>query len=86
MEMAKKTLYKLPHKRIVLKKLENIANESFKKSNLILPICNYLENETKKRLPEKKVATMYQGINPERWYSSKACNSNILVWDYFKEQ
>jgi glycosyltransferase involved in cell wall biosynthesis len=71
MEMAKKTLYKLPHKRIALKKWENIANESFKKSNLILPICNYLENETKKKLPEKKVATMYQGINPERWYSSK---------------
>ena len=71
MEMAKKTLYKLPHKRVVLKKWENIANESFKKSNLILPICNYLKNETKKRLPGKKVATMYQGINPERWYSSK---------------
>jgi len=70
-EMAKKTLYKLPHKRIVLKKWENIANESFKKSNLILPICNYLENETKERLPEKKVATMYQGINYENWYKEK---------------
>ena len=71
MEMAKKTLYKLPHKRVVLKKWENIANESFKKSNLILPICNYLENETKERLPEKKVATMYQGINYENWYKEK---------------
>ena len=93
-EMAKKTLYKLPHKRVVLKKWENIANESFKKSNLILPICNYLKNETKKRLPEKKVATMYQGINSKNWYKEKEMElkhpcvgflQGSVIWEKTKE-
>ena len=70
-EMAKKTLYKLPHKRIALWRWQKIADECFKKSSLILPICKYLGNETRTRFPQKKIATMYQGINPKNWYKEK---------------
>lgn len=70
-EMAKKTLYKLPHKRIVLQQWERMGEECFKKSSLFLPICKYLENEIRTRYPNKKISTMYQGINPKNWYKGK---------------
>jgi len=70
-EMAKKTLYKLPHKRIALWQWEKMGERCFKKSSLLLPICRYLEKEIEIRYPEKKKSTMYQGINPENWYKEK---------------
>lgn len=93
-EMAKKTLYKLPHKRLALWKWQRIAEESFKKSSLILPICKYLENETRIRFPQKKIVTMYQGINPENWYKEKEMElkhpcvgflQGSVIWEKTKE-
>lgn len=93
-EMAKKTLYKLPHKRLALWKWQKIAEESFKKSSLILPICKYLENETRTRFPQKKIVTMYQGINPENWYKEKEMElkhpcvgflQGSVIWEKTKE-
>lgn len=93
-EMAKKTLYKLPHKRLALWKWQKIADECFKKSNLILPICKYLENETRTRFPQKNIATMYQGINPSNWYKVKEMElkhpcvgflQGSVIWEKTKE-
>ena len=53
-----------------------------------------LENETKKRLPEKKVTTMYQGINSKNWYKEKEMElkhpcigflQGSVIWDKAKE-
>ena len=66
--MARETLYKSVGKKIALNKWEEIGEECFKGSTLILPICNHLSKITKERYPEKSIETMYQGITPERWY------------------
>ena len=66
--MARETLYKSVGKKIALNKWEEIGEECFKGSTLILPICNHLSKITKQRYPEKSIETMYQGITPERWY------------------
>lgn len=67
-EMAKKTLYRSPPKRVALSRWEGMAEQCFEKSNLILPICKYLENIVKQRYPTKNVATLYQGITSSNWY------------------
>ena len=93
-EMAKNTLYKLPHKRIALMRWKTIADECFKKSSLILPICKYLEKKSRIRFPDKKIVTMYQGINPENWYKEKEMElkhpcvgflQGSVIWEKTKE-
>ena len=66
--MARETLYKSTSGKIAINKWEEIGEECFKNSELILPICNHLSKITKERYPEKSIETMYQGITPERWY------------------
>ncbi len=68
-EWAKQTLYKDPVKRSVLYFKNKIANKCFKNSSAIIPICNYLNEIVKERYPKKKVETLYQGIDPSRWYN-----------------
>ena len=70
-EWAKETLYKGPVEKIVIKIKEKRAERCFDESEIILPICNHLKNIVNRKLPEKFSSTLYQGINPERWYSSK---------------
>ncbi|MEM3065452.1 MAG: glycosyltransferase family 4 protein [Candidatus Nitrosotenuis sp.] len=67
-EMARQTLYKSFPKRYVLSKWEEMAEQCFLKSTLMLPICRYLEDIIRQRYPTKDVATLYQGINPSNWY------------------
>lgn len=67
-EWAKQTLYKDPVKRSVLYFKGKIANKCFEKSTVILPICNYLNEIVKEHYPKKTVETLYQGIEPSRWY------------------
>jgi glycosyltransferase involved in cell wall biosynthesis len=50
---------------------EKIRDKCFNQAKIILPICNYLSEITKNKYPDKKKKRMYQGINPERWYTSK---------------
>ena len=70
-EMAKQTLYKSPPKRLFIKLKDNIAEECFKNSKVILPICGYLENVVKEHHPESKTHVLYQGIDPSKWYKQE---------------
>lgn len=74
MKWAKDTLYKLPHERFSLWCKIKIAQKCFNSANTFLPICNYLNKITKTRFPNKRVETLYQGIDPARWYSVDPMN------------
>jgi len=69
--MAKETLYKSGGRKIAINKWEEMGEECFNNSKLILPICNHLSNITKERYVGKPVETMYQAINPENWFHMK---------------
>ena len=71
MEWAKHTLYKSLPKRIALQIWISITRQTFQKSSLIVPICQYLEKIVKQNYPDKKTGVMYQGITPSRWYLSE---------------
>jgi len=68
MNMARKTLYKLPHKRLALWAWERIGNQCFEGAKIILPICIYLEDVVKTHYPNKKTEVLYQGITPSHWH------------------
>ena len=70
-EMARKTLYKLPHKRIVLQQWERMGEKCFKKSSLFLPICKYLEDIVRKNYPEKETSVLQSGVTISRWYQKE---------------
>ena len=66
----------------------------FKKSKIILPICNYLKNRTLEYYPNQNVEVLYQGINPENWFQEKGMNLNhpcvglvqsANIWEKTKE-
>ncbi|KER06120.1 glycoprotein 3-alpha-L-fucosyltransferase [Marine Group I thaumarchaeote SCGC AAA799-E16] len=93
-EMAKKTLYKSFPKNIVIKKWKSMGDECFQNSEIILPICNHLEKITKEHFPTKKVATLYSGINSDRWYYSPGKKlkhpcvgllQGAVIWEKAKE-
>lgn len=70
-EWAKQTTYKSFLKKIALKTWVSIANETFQKSFMVIPICRHLEKIVKQKYPDKKTEVMYQGIDSKKWYSSK---------------
>ena len=74
MKWAKDTLYKLPHERFSLWCKSRIAQKCFNGAETFLPICNYLNKITKTRFQNKRVKTLYQGIDPTRWYPVKLMN------------
>ena len=76
MEMAEKTLYKSFPKNLALKKWDEIAHECFEKSRVILPICKYLKERTLNQYPKQNVEVLYQGINPDNWFSQKGLKLN----------
>ena len=92
--MAKKTLYKSGGRKIAIKKWEEMGEECFKNSRLILPICNHLSKITKERYSGKPVETMYQSINPENWFHKKGIElkhpcvgilQSATIWEKTKE-
>jgi len=92
--MAKKTLYKSGGKKIAINKWEEMGEECFNNSKLILPICNHLSNITKERYSGKSVETMYQAINPENWFHKKGIElkhpcvgilQSATIWEKIKE-
>ena len=92
--MAKKTLYKSGGRKIAINKWEEMGEECFKNSKLILPICNYLSKITKERYPEKPIETMYQGITPDNWFQKKGMElkhpcvgilQSATIWEKTKE-
>jgi len=66
--MARETLYKSTGKKLALKKWEEIGEECFQGSKMILPICKHLENVVKNHYPKKPTSVLYQGITPENWF------------------
>lgn len=65
-EWYKQTLGKDPVRRVGRYLRGKTETKCFEGATLILPICNYLKNLVDQRYPGKS-ATMYQGINPDRW-------------------
>lgn len=67
LKFAKETIYSSIQKKIELFFKNRTAEKCFENSTMILPICNYLTNIVKKRYPEKKIVTLYQGIDHDSW-------------------
>ena len=70
-QWAKETLYKDPVKKTVLWFKDRTAKKCFKKSTSIIPICNYLKEVVEKKYPEKSIDTVYQGIDPDKWFKTE---------------
>lgn len=94
MQMARETLYKSAPKRVALWKWGQIANKCFERADLILPICHHLENRVREHYPQKKTATMYQGINPDNWFATNGTSlkhpcvgllQSAVIWEKTKE-
>ena len=92
--MAKETLYKSGGRKIAINKWEEMGEECYKNSKLILPICNHLSKITKERYSGKPVETMYQAINPENWFHKKGIElehpcvgilQSATIWEKTKE-
>ena len=75
LDLSKQTMHTALNKKIQLFFKNKIAETNFKKSTLILPICNYLENIVKKRYLTNNITTLYQGIDLSYW---KKQNQNQL--------
>lgn len=65
---ARDTLYRFPHKRIILNQWKKIAKTCFENSSIMLPICKYLEKRIKEFYPKKSTHVFYQGISSDRWF------------------
>ena len=92
--MARETLYKSASKKIAINKWEEMGEECFKNSKLILPICEHLSKISKERNYGNPVETMYQGITPENWFKKKGMElkhpcvgilQSATIWEKTKE-
>ena len=92
--MARETLYKSTGKKLAINKWDEIGEECFKNSELILPICNHLSEITRKRYSNKPIETLYQGITPENWFQKKGMElkhpcvgilQGATIWEKTKE-
>jgi len=70
MDMARRTLYSSPPKKIAINKWDEIGGKCFQAADKILPICKHLEDVVKKHYPQKSSGVMYQGIRSDNWYES----------------
>ena len=93
LKWAKETLYKDTIKKNVLWFKNKLAERCFQESTLILPICNYLKKIVDRRYPDKS-ETLYQGIDPKRWYKVEGMNlkhpcagllQSATIWGKTKE-
>ena len=74
MEMARKTLYSSPPKKIAINKWDEIGEKCFQAADKILPICKHLEDVVKEHYPQKSSSVMYQGIRSDNWYDNEGMN------------
>ena len=70
MDMARRTLYSSPPKKIAINKWDEIGEKCFQAADKILPICKHLEDVVKEHYPQKSSDVMYQGIRSDNWYES----------------
>ena len=94
MKTARETIYKSFPKKIALNTWEKIGDKCFKNSEIIIPICNHLNEITKQKVPNKKTFVMYQGIDPSNWYNVEGMKlehpcigllQGAVIWDKTKE-
>ena len=94
MKIARKTIYKSLPKQVALNAWEKIGEECFKGAEIIVPICKYLNEITKKKLENKNTFVMYQGIDPSKWYNTSGIKlehpcvgllQGAVIWDKAKE-
>ena len=94
MKTARKTIYKSLPKQVALNAWEKIGEECFKGAEIIVPICKYLDEITKKKLKNKNTFVMYQGIDPSKWYNTNGIKlehpcvgllQGAVIWDKTKE-
>ena len=94
MKTARKTIYKSLPKQVALNAWEKIGEECFKGAEIIVPICKYLDEITKKKLENKNTFVMYQGIDPSKWYNTSGIKlehpcvgllQGAVIWDKTKE-
>jgi glycosyltransferase involved in cell wall biosynthesis len=48
-----------------------LANRAIRMSDMVLPVCRWLEDEIHRRIPGMKTEVMYQGVNPDIFYPDK---------------
>ena len=91
---AAKEKYKSLPAHIAISRWQKIAEQCFSQTNVILPVCKYLENIVKARYPDKPTPVLYTGINPSRWYAAEPMNlkhpcvgllQTAVIWDKTKE-
>ena len=91
---AKNTVYKSFPKNIAIKKWEEMGEENFKGSRIIMPICKYLEDIVHERFPKKDTYVLQSGINSSRWYYEKGMElkhpcvglvQGAVIWGKSKE-
>ena len=56
-------------KKIALWWTNRNIEKCFRMSHGIFPICEYLANEVRTKFPSKKIAVLYHGIDPSKWFS-----------------
>jgi len=71
MQWAKETLYKSLYKRLALSQWQKIGEKCISQTNMILPICKYLEAVVKEHYPNKPTHVLHGGIDASRWYPVK---------------
>ena len=94
METARETIYKSLPKKIALNAWEKIGEKCFENAEIIIPICNHLNEITKQKIPNKKTFVMHQGIDPLNWYNVEGMKlehpcigllQGAVIWDKAKE-
>ena len=68
---GKKTLDQKTNEQVEIWVKERVAENCFKRSTLILPICQYLEKIVKQRYPKNNIQLLYQGINSTDWFEKQ---------------
>ena len=71
MKTARETIYKSFPKKIALNAWGKIGEKCFKNAEIIVPICNHLNEITKQKIPNTKTFVMHQGIEPLNWFDVK---------------
>jgi len=93
-EWAKNTSYKSFPKNIVIKKWEKMGEENFEGSEIIMPICRYLEEIVQEKFPKKSTYVLQSGIDSSKWYYEKGMKlqhpcvglvQGAVIWGKTKE-
>ena len=68
-EWARKTLYRDPIMKYILKSRNKISEKCLKNCSAVLPICKYLEDVVKNHYSKQKTHIFLEGIDESKWYN-----------------